>query len=72
VGSGPSRPVPYAGMPVQVVHFGVTEDGVVEAVQDEGRTVVVAGQPFTLRPLNGHFVREGERHYGTRLSLRGA
>lgn len=64
-----SRPVPYAGMPVTVMHLGAEEDAVVEEVRDDGRTLVVGGAPFTLRRLNGWYVREGEPYYGTRLLL---
>jgi hypothetical protein len=66
-----SRPFPYAGMPVRVMHLGVTEAAVIEEVRDEGRTLVVDGVPFTLRRLNGWFVRDGEPYYGTRLVLAG-
>jgi hypothetical protein len=66
---GPSRVVPYAGMPVRVMHLGVVEQAVVEDVADEGRTLVVGGEPFTLRRLNGRYVRAAEPWYGTRLLL---
>lgn len=68
--SGPSRPVPFVGMAVRVAHFGVVEAGIVEEVRDDGRTLVVGGEAFTLRQLNGHFVRAAEPWYGTRLVLR--
>jgi hypothetical protein len=58
-------------MPVRVMHLGVTEPAVVEEVRDDGRTLVVGGVPFTLRRLNGWFVRDGEPYYGTRLLLAG-
>lgn len=64
-----SRVVPVVGMAVRVCHLGATEDAEVEAVEDGGRTVVAAGQRFTLRPLNGHFIRDSEPSYGTRLML---
>jgi hypothetical protein len=67
--SGSSRPLPYVGMPVGVMHLGAVEPGEVEEVRDDGRTLVVDGVPFTLRRLNGWFVREGEPYYGTRLLL---
>lgn len=54
-------------MPVRVLHLGDTEDGVIEAVLDDGRALVVNGERYTLRRLNGRFVREGEPSYGTRL-----
>lgn len=61
--------MPYVGMPVQVMHLGVTEAGVVAEVGDEGRTLTVGGERFTLRRQNGRFVREGEPYYGVRLVL---
>src|SRR3954452_6425715 len=67
-----SRPVPFVGMPVRVWHLGAIEHAVVEEVHDHGRTLVVDGEAYTLRRLNGRFVREGEPYYGTRLLLRQA
>lgn len=64
-----SRPFPYPGMPVRVMHLGVIEPAAVEDVRDDGRTLVVNGQAYTLRRLNGWFVRDGEPYYGTRLLL---
>lgn len=66
----PSRPVPYVGMPVRVVHLGCIEPGVVSGVSEDGRTLTVDGHRYTLRRLNGRFVREDEPYYGVRLSLR--
>jgi hypothetical protein len=54
-------------MPVRVVHLGLVEEAVVEHVSDDGRTLVVAHERFTLRRVNGRFVRDGEPSYGTRL-----
>jgi hypothetical protein len=65
-----SRPVPYVGMRVRVLHLGAMEHAVVEEVLDHGRTLVVDGEAYTLRRLNGRFVRRGEPYYGTRLLLR--
>lgn len=65
----PSRPPPHVGMAVQVMRFGTVEQAVVEEVRDEGRTLVVAGEAYTLRPVNAHHVLEGEPSYGTRLLL---
>ena len=65
----PSRPVPYVGMPVRIEHFGASERAVIERVGEEGRVLVVGGESYTLRRLTGHFVREGEPYYGTRLVL---
>lgn len=56
-------------MPVRVMHLGIIERAVVDEVRDEGRALVVDGAVFTLRRLNGWFVREGEPYYGTRLLL---
>jgi hypothetical protein len=56
-------------MPVQVMHLGVTEDALVEEVLDAGRTLVVGGEAYTLRHLNGWFVRREQPYYGTRLLL---
>ena len=63
----PLRPMPVVGMPVRILHLGAVDHGVIEAVLDEGRTLVVGGERFVLRRLNGRFVREGEPSYGTRL-----
>jgi hypothetical protein len=68
----PSRPVPYVGMPVRVIHLGTDEAGVVSDIADHGRTLTVGGHRYTLRRLNGRFVREGQPYYGVRLSLRPA
>jgi hypothetical protein len=65
----PSRRAPSVGMPVQVMRFGTVEQAVVEDVRDEGRTLVVAGESYTLRPVNAHYVLDGEPSYGTRLLL---
>jgi hypothetical protein len=65
-----SRPLPYVGMRVRVLHLGAMEHAVVEEVHDHGRTLVVDGETYTLRELNGRFVRRGEPYYGTRLLLR--
>jgi hypothetical protein len=56
-------------MPVGVVHLGGVVPGTIEEVRDEGRTLVVDGNAYTLRRLTGHFVREDHPYYGTRLSL---
>jgi len=65
-----SRPLPYVGMPVRVAHLGAMEHAVVDEVLDHGRTLIVGGDAYTLRRLNGRFVRRGEPYYGTRLLLR--
>jgi hypothetical protein len=70
--AAPSRPLPYIGMPVRVVHLGHVEPEVVAEVADGGRTLIVAGARYTLRRLNGRFVREDQPYYGVRLSLRAA
>jgi hypothetical protein len=65
----PSRPFPYAGMEVRVVYLGAIEDAVIDEVRDDGRTLVVGEDRFTLRRINGRYVRDGEPPYGTRLSF---
>ena len=61
--------MPYVGMPVRVVHLGAVEPAVISDVRDDGRTLVAGGERFTLRRVNGRFVREGEPPYGTRLAF---
>jgi hypothetical protein len=56
-------------MPVRVMHLGVTEAAEVGEVLDDGRTLVVGTDTFTLRRINGWFVRREEPYYGTRLLL---
>lgn len=66
---GPSRVLPYVGMPVRVMHLGTIEHAEVEEVLDDGRTLVVAGEAYTLRRIGGRHVRASEPWYGTRLLL---
>ena len=56
-------------MSVRVVHLGTVEAGTIDAVLDEGRTLVVGTDTYTLRRLTGHFVREQDPYYGVRLAL---
>jgi hypothetical protein len=56
-------------MPVRVMHLGVSEAAEVDEVLDDGRTLVVGADTFTLRRINGWFVRRQEPYYGTRLLL---
>jgi hypothetical protein len=56
-------------MHVSVQHLGATEDATIEAVTDDGRTVVVNGERFTLRRVNARYVRDGEPWYGTRIGF---
>lgn len=56
-------------MPVRVMHLGVTEPAEVDEVLDDGRTLVVGPDTFTLRRINGWYVRQQEPYYGTRLLL---
>ncbi len=56
-------------MAVRVLHLGAVDEGVVERVLDAGRTVVVGGERYTLRPTGARYVREGEPSYGARLSF---
>ncbi len=65
----PSRPIPHVGMPVRVVYLGAVEEDRVIAVADDGRALTVGGARYTLRRLNGRFVREDEPYYGVHLSL---
>jgi hypothetical protein len=51
------------------MHLGVTEAAKVDEVLDDGRTLVVGTDTFTLRRINGWFVRREEPYYGTRLLL---
>jgi hypothetical protein len=64
-----SRPYPYVGMPVRVVYLGAVEEAVIAEVHDDGRTLVVSEDRFTLRRVNGRFVRQDEPPYGTRLAF---
>lgn len=65
----PSRPLPAVGMAVRIVHLCAVEEGVIDEVRDEGHTLVIGSERFTLRRINGRFVREGEPSYGARLVL---
>ncbi|QEC50368.1 hypothetical protein FSW04_24140 [Baekduia soli] len=65
----PTRPIPSPGMPVRIVHLGAVEPAVIDSVGPDSRSVVVAGRTYTLREVNGRFVREGDPWYGVRLSL---
>jgi hypothetical protein len=67
----PTRPLPAVGMPVRILHFGSSEAGVIEAVLEEGRVIVVAGRRYRLHPSTAKFVAEGEPYYGTRVQLGG-
>lgn len=61
--------MPHVGMEIEIVHLGVSQPAVVDAVRDEGRTLIVAGEAYRLSPLTAHFVREGDPYYGVRLRL---
>ena len=65
----PSRPLPQVGMPVRIEHLGATEHAEIEAVADDGRTVVAGGREFTLRETNSRFVLKGEPYYGVKLAF---
>jgi hypothetical protein len=56
-------------MQVRIQHFGSAEPGVIEAVLEEGRVIVVSGRRFRLHPSTAKFVAEGEPYYGTRVQL---
>jgi hypothetical protein len=64
-----TRAAPYVGMPVQVVHLGRTEEGVVDEVREGGRTLVVDGVAYSLRRLTGEYVADGQPYYGVRVVL---
>ena len=63
------RAAPYVGMPVRIVLLGRNDPATVEAVRDEGRTIIVDGRAYTLRRLTGQYVAEGEPYYGARLVM---
>ena len=65
----PSRILPYVGMPVRIMYFGTAEPATVEELRDDGRTLVVKGEPYTLRRVGAQYVRDGEPSYGTRLAF---
>ena len=64
-----TRRAPYVGMPVQVVHLGRIEEGVVDEVREGGRTLVVDGVAYSLRRLTGEYVADGQPYYGVRVVL---
>jgi hypothetical protein len=64
-----TRRAPYVGMPVQVVHLGRTDEGVVDEVREGGRTLVVEGVAYSLRRLTGEYVADGQQYYGVRVVL---
>ena len=64
-----TRPAPYVGMSVAVVHLGRTDESVVEEIRDGGRTLVVDGATYSLRRLTGEYVADGQPYYGVRLVL---
>ncbi|MDX6692027.1 MAG: hypothetical protein QOG15_3484 [Solirubrobacteraceae bacterium] len=66
----PTRPLPHVGMDVEIVRLGASRPAVVEEVRDEGRTLIVAGEAYTLSRLTAHYVRAGDPYYGVRLRLR--
>jgi hypothetical protein len=64
-----TRPAPYVGMPVHVVHLGRRDDGVIEEIREGGRTLVVDGIAYSLRRLTGEYVADGQPYYGVRVVL---
>jgi hypothetical protein len=68
-----ARVLPQIGMEVTVEGFAGRDAGVVVAVEDGARRVIVEcdGErlTFTLRRLTGRYVREREPYYGVRLRL---
>jgi hypothetical protein len=73
---GPSRPLPRAGAPARIVHFGGgVERGTVLAVHDAGRRLEVRDESgetleFMLNPATARFV-SGAGARGPRLELTG-
>jgi hypothetical protein len=71
---GPSRPVPRVGSQARIAHFGGGyEQGVVLAVEEDGRRLQVRGETgelhvFVLNPATARFVSAGAGH-GPRLEL---
>ncbi len=71
---GPTRPLPTAGAPARIRHFGGSaEPGTVVAVYEDGARVSVEGEDgelyeFVLSPANARFVSAGDV-YGPRLEL---
>jgi hypothetical protein len=65
---GPTRPLPRAGAPALIRHFGGRDElATVISVLDDGRRVIVedcAGEchEFTLRRATAAFVLAGEQH----------
>lgn len=68
-----ARVLPTIGMPATIEGFAGRATAVVVAVEDGGRRVVVESGgshvAFTLRPLTGRYVQEGQPYYGSRLRL---
>jgi hypothetical protein len=54
-------------MSVRIARFGSFDDATIDEVRDGGRTLVVAGETYTLRRVNARYVRESEHWYGTRI-----
>jgi hypothetical protein len=71
---GPSRPLPRAGAPVRIAHFGgKREPGTILAVGEEGRRLRVRGEggetyEFVLSPATARFVTASSAQ-GPRLEL---
>jgi hypothetical protein len=71
---GPSRPLPRAGAPVRILHFGgERERGTIVAVDEEGRRLRVRGEggesyEFVLSPATARFVSAASAQ-GPRLEL---
>jgi hypothetical protein len=68
-----TRVLPQVGMQATVEGFAGREAGVVVAVDDGGRRVIVDCEgerlAFTLRRLTGRYVQEHQPYYGVRLRL---
>ena len=64
-----SRPLPYVGMEVEIVHLGTSTPAIVEELRDGGRTLIVAGDAYVLSRRTARYVRAGQPYYGVRLRL---
>jgi hypothetical protein len=67
------RKLPCSGAHVQIAYLGVTHEGVIEEVQDQGRRVLVLTEEgeeltFILTALTGRYMADGAQT-GARLLL---
>ena len=57
------------GMAVHVLRLGPDDLREIEAVEDDGRTVVVDGERYSLNALTGKWVLAGDPYWGQRIVL---